>query len=132
MIDTNILFETVVGSHAWNMNKPTSDIDIFQIYQVPTKDILSGILRQNSHFTKGEDKDESRHEIGVVIEQLLKGNFNFVVGICSPIVNEDKYGYLKELREITIRNVHPDRKGGTEDTIKKFKKFHSEGKIIFV
>ena len=123
MIDTNILFETVVGSHAWNMNKPTSDIDIFQIYQVPTKDILSGILRQNSHFTKGEDKDESRHEIGVVIEQLLKGNFNFVVGICSPIVNEDKYGYLKELREITIRNVHPDRKGGTEDTIKKFKKF---------
>jgi predicted nucleotidyltransferase len=99
------LFETIVGSHAWNMQRPDSDIDIFQAYQVPTKDILSGILRQNSHFTAGEDKDESRHEIGVVIEQLLKGNFNFVVGVCSPIVNEDKYGYLKDLREIVVSNL---------------------------
>ena len=28
-----------------------------------------------------------------------------------------------------IACVAPDRKGGTEDTIKKFKKFHPEGKI---
>lgn len=99
------LFETTVGSHAWNMQRPDSDIDIFQVYIVPTKDILSGVLRQNSHFSQGKDRDESRHEIGVVIEQLIKGNFNFVVGVCSPVVNEDKYGYLAELRDITTRNL---------------------------
>ena len=99
------LFKTVVGSHAWNMQRPDSDVDTFEGYIVPTKDILSGILRQNSHFTAGEVKDESRHEIGVIVEQLLKGNFNFVVGVCSPIVEEDKYGYLKKLRDITIRNL---------------------------
>jgi len=100
-----ILFKTVVGSHAWNMQRPDSDIDIFEGYIVPTKDILSGILRQNSHFTAGEAKDESRHEIGVIIEQLLKGNFNFMVGVCSPITEEDKYGYLAELRDIVKRNL---------------------------
>jgi len=99
------LFETTVGSHAWNMQRPDSDKDIFQSYIVPTRDILSGILRQNSHSTQGKDRDESRHEIGVVIEQLLKGNFNFIVGVCSPIVNEDKYGYLANLKNITERNL---------------------------
>lgn len=99
------LFKTVVGSHAWNMQRPDSDVDKFEGYIVPTKDILSGILRQNSHFSSGKNRDESRHEIGVIIEQLLKGNFNFVVGVCSPIVNEDKYGYLKELRDIVERNL---------------------------
>lgn len=99
------LFKTTVGSHAWDMQRPDSDIDTFEGYIVPTKDILSGILRQNSHFTAGEVKDESRHEIGVIVEQLLKGNFNFLVGVCSPIIDEDKCGYLKELKDITERNL---------------------------
>lgn len=125
------LFETVVGSHAWNMQRPDSDIDIFQAYQVPTKDILSGILRQNSHFTAGEEKDESRHEIGVVIEQLIKGNFNFVVGVCSPIVNEDKYGYLKELREITKRNLAKNIYHSTKGlAIHNYKKYFNPKNII--
>jgi len=34
--------------------------------------------------------------------------------------------------DILIACVHPDRTGGTEDTIKKFKKFHPEGKIILI
>ncbi len=34
--------------------------------------------------------------------------------------------------DILIACVHESRTGGTEDTIKKFKKFHSEGKIILV
>lgn len=34
--------------------------------------------------------------------------------------------------DILIACVAADRKGGTEDTIKKFKKFHGYGKIIFV
>jgi hypothetical protein len=99
------LFKTIVGSHAWDMQRSDSDTDTFEGYIVPTKDILSGILRQNSHFTSGEDKDESRHEIGVIIEQLIKSNFNFVVGVYSPIIEEDEYGYLAELRDIVKRNL---------------------------
>ena len=34
--------------------------------------------------------------------------------------------------DILIACVAKDRKGGTEDTIKKFKKFHPNGKIILV
>lgn len=34
--------------------------------------------------------------------------------------------------DILIACVHESRTGGTEDTIKKFKKFHPEGKIILV
>lgn len=33
---------------------------------------------------------------------------------------------------ILIACVHPDRKGGTEDTITKFKKFHPDGQLIIV
>lgn len=34
--------------------------------------------------------------------------------------------------DVIIACVHPSRTGGTEDTIKKFKKFHPNGKINFV
>ncbi len=34
--------------------------------------------------------------------------------------------------DILIACIHPERTGGTEDTIKKFIKFHPEGKIILV
>jgi predicted nucleotidyltransferase len=102
----NKLFETVVGSHAWKMNKPKSDFDIFQVYQIPTRYILSGGYEDKTALCAKENgNDVSRHEIGNVIEQLLKGNFNYIVGICSPIINEDKYGYLKELSKITKRNL---------------------------
>ncbi len=33
--------------------------------------------------------------------------------------------------DVLIACVAPDRKGGTEDTITKFKKFYPEGEIIF-
>jgi hypothetical protein len=34
--------------------------------------------------------------------------------------------------DVLIACVAEDRKGGTEDTIKKFKKFHPDGKLILV
>jgi hypothetical protein len=34
--------------------------------------------------------------------------------------------------DVLIACVHIDRHGGTEDTIKKFNKFHPEGKLILV
>ena len=98
------LFKTIIGSHLWKMDRPDSDIDEFIAYIVPTKDILSGILRQNSHFTSG-DRDVSRHEIGVVIEQLLKGNINFITGVMSNLIVFNKNHHLNDLRYITMTNV---------------------------
>lgn len=103
MLEKDIMFETIVGSHAWKMNRPDSDIDSFQVYVVPTKDILMGLKRQNSHFTAG-DRDQFRHEIGVVIEQLLSGNFNFIVGVMSPEIITNNYG-LNLLKHIVVRNL---------------------------
>ena len=34
--------------------------------------------------------------------------------------------------DVLIACVAEDRKGGTEDTIKKFKKFHPDGKVVLV
>ena len=34
--------------------------------------------------------------------------------------------------DVLIACIAEDRKGGTEDTIKKFKKFHPDGKVVLV
>jgi hypothetical protein len=53
----------------------------------------------------------------------------------------DKYGKIAGFQrntdiaknsDILIACVHPDRTGGTEDTIKKFKKFYPNGRVILV
>lgn len=95
------LFVTEVGSRMWRMERPDSDSDLFKAYIAPTYDILSGISHQNSHFSQADEVDTASHEIGVVINQLLKGNVNFIWGVHSPIVLEDRNGGLSELRELS-------------------------------
>lgn len=62
--DTRTLWQTEVGSKMWRMERPDSDTDIFEAYVVPTRDILRGIARQNSHFNQKDNVDTARHEIG--------------------------------------------------------------------
>lgn len=45
-------------------------------------------------------------------------------------INYARNTLIAQDSDILIACVAPDRKGGTEDTIKKFKKFHPEGKLI--
>lgn len=40
--------------------------------------------------------------------------------------------YIARDADVLIACVAPDRKGGTEDTIRKFKRFHPEGALILV
>jgi predicted nucleotidyltransferase len=71
------------------MEHEGSDEDVFECYQAPTLDILRGNAFMKSTFdAKVANQDIARHELGTVIEQLLKGNLNFVVGVMSPIVEE--------------------------------------------
>ena len=100
-----LLARTICGSHLWHMNHPGSDTDYFTIYQIPTTDILSGILKgDGAHFHPDPltKTDEASFEIGHVVSQLVRSNPNFVWGVLSPIVNIGG-DELRRLREIVLR-----------------------------
>jgi hypothetical protein len=109
-----VLFRTVVGSHMWGQNHPGSDTDVFECYVAPTRDILRGTAYTRSEFDQSvEGRDVARHEIGHVIDQLLKGNVNFVWGVTSPVVESalpityplvEGYTWLRALRLVLTAN----------------------------
>ena len=98
-----------MGSHVWQMNRPDSDIDIFTSYVVPSKDILSGVNRgYGSHASGGlcvGEMDTVSHEIGKIVEQLIKGNINFLIGTLSPLVIFERDDYLSSLKSIIYEHV---------------------------
>lgn len=97
----------MVGSHMWGVQHEGSDEDHFLCYLVPTKGILSGELVfpvRFSHFEHGEMRDTSAHEAQSVVEQLIKGNVNFLWGVMSPIVVKTS-DWHEELKEIVRRNL---------------------------
>lgn len=94
-----ILFETVVGSHVWGMETGLSDTDTFRAYIVPSITILNGTAETKSKFIQIGDKDIAQHEIGKVINQILKGNINFLIGVMSPlcVLSGKEHKALKEI-----------------------------------
>ena len=113
MTDRTILWQTNVGSHMWNMNRPDSDYDIFEAYIVDTKELLRGRAKTESyqkHYPVNGidvklDTDVSGHEIGTIVQQLLKGNMNYLWGTMSPIILEQKDTTLDRLRDIVKRTI---------------------------
>ena len=112
----NVIFETVIGSHLWKMNDKDSDIDMFQVYVAPTEDILKGVgnLKSKHSFEETESNslynhpynstiDIMSHEIGKVIDQLIKGNINFLIGVLSPMVVKPS-PWLEKLRKLIVDN----------------------------
>lgn len=98
-----ILFETVIGSHAWKMNTLDSDLDVFKCYISSTRDILLGAIPKN-YFESGDKIDVQTGEIGRVVEGLIKNNFNYLIAVHSPIVRSD-CGILNSLRTLSIMNL---------------------------
>lgn len=94
-----IIAETVVGSHIWSMNYKDSDTDIFQVYMESTRKILDGTARNKSSFKQIDGVDVSIHEVRKVVNMLLAGNINFMVGVLSPIMitTTDEFKELKQL-----------------------------------
>jgi predicted nucleotidyltransferase len=88
------------------MNTPESDIDIFSAYIVPTKDILSGVNSgYGSHCSGSADPgkiDKVSHEIGKIVEQLIKGNINYLIGTLSPLITFQHNKWLSELKSIVF------------------------------
>lgn len=86
------------------MNHRYSDIDSFQIYIVPTRLILDGSAKTKSKCTTSPDKDTASHEVGHVVNELLTGNINFVIGVLSNKVTKTTPDF-NELRKITRKNL---------------------------
>ena len=101
----NILGINVIGSHAWNMNNENSDLDLFIVDVENTSNILKGIgnARKSKSYTIGKI-DIVIHEVEKVVNQLIDGNINYIVGILSPL-NIYTNKYFDELKEITKNNL---------------------------
>ena len=86
------------------MDHPGSDTDLFIAVLAPTKAILRGELNPDTSWINYTGpKDENYHELGRIVQQVLRGNWNYVSGVMSPIVLKD-WNYLPELRQLTERN----------------------------
>lgn len=102
----NKLFTTNVGSHIWGMNRPLSDTDWFVVYLAPLDDIL--LQKRTKSYHEMDDNgalDMAIHEIGHVIHQLRKSNFNFIIGIMSPIEVSKGERHLEFLRNWVKNNI---------------------------
>lgn len=129
------LFTTRIGSHAWGMNHPGSDIDLFRVGVASTKDLLTGTADIRSRHKQFVSQSEIEidchiHEVGTLIFQLLKGNVNFVIGVMSPCVEEcEDIVSLLSLKQITEENVgksiYPSIKGMAN---RNYTKYISSGK----
>jgi len=100
------LFKTVVGSHLWGMQRSDSDTDYFTVFAYPTKIFLMGYHPKMSLFKHGDVVDEHLHEIEKTVQQLMKGNINFILGVMSPVVVQTSR-YHKELKNIVA--AHPPK-----------------------
>ncbi|MHB1764914.1 MAG: DNA polymerase beta superfamily protein [Gammaproteobacteria bacterium] len=123
-IPEQILFSTVVGSHMWGMNHAKSDIDYFVCYLNNTKDILLGKQSKSIFISDKElNIDISGHELGNVINQLKAGNYNFIIGIMSPLViNQSEYlNMLKIATEANMSKlIYAPINGMATQNIKKY------------
>lgn len=83
----HVIMQTIAGSHAWGMNRPDSDYDLFVMYEDSTRALMTGLPYGGSHFDqKTPGLDRQVHEVGHVVDQLIKGNINFIQGVTSPCV----------------------------------------------
>jgi len=95
-----IIGRTNVGSHMWGMNRPDSDVDIFEIYVAETRDVLLGhVPKSYCVKVEGKNEDKAQHELGKVVNMLLAGNVNFVWGVSSPVIIYDTETF-RTLREL--------------------------------
>jgi hypothetical protein len=88
----DVLYSSVVGSHAWHMERPDSDWDYWDIYQAPSTDFLLGKTHVGGHESKGTSPDgtpwdRSSFEIGAHLDQVRAGNINHIVCLFAPSVD---------------------------------------------
>jgi len=119
------VFVTIIGSHMWEMSHDNSDADLFVAYAESTKRILAG-ENTDSKEVKFPKVDIVVHEIGKVVFQLAKGNYNYVTGLMSPkvVVSSTLHEELKEVFLYNLENspgiVFTSIYGLANDNYKKY------------
>lgn len=122
-----ILFETVVGSHVWQMNTLESDTDLFRCYIADTRDILLGNKPKNYFNRDDKGIDVQVGEIGSVINGLIKNNLNYLIAVHSPIVKSDS-GVLASLKNLSIMNLSKQAYNSVHGlAIQNYKKYVESG-----
>jgi len=110
------------------MNTAMSDTDIFEAYVASTEDILRGTANTKSKFIQQDGVDTAQHEIGKIVNQLLKGNLNFIVGVMSPIIEKNSME-LYQLRCIVEKTISKNCYGSIHGMAQHhFKKYIVSGK----
>lgn len=100
------LFTTNVGSHMWKMDHEHSDIDLTTVHIMQSYEFLLGkTMKGRQTFNKITDTDTTFYELGHFINNLKKGNVNFLWAVMSPIIVSDNSVCLKELRQIVATTL---------------------------
>lgn len=124
------LWMSVVGSHAWGLEKPDSDLDVIVVYQATRREILlSRIprakvvdkmpvdefekqfcpLSQLGVSCRPESVDVTKWEIGMLVGQLKKGNLNALWAVLTPLVNAIEREVFSPLWALISSNPRPSR-----------------------
>lgn len=104
LANIRIIGETIIGSDVWKMNTRYSDIDTFRVYAEKPENILIGRKDYFPGFVQLENTDIATHEAGKVVDELIRGNINYLVGVLSPNVVTSLTEFDK-LREIVRNNL---------------------------
>lgn len=114
----------IIGSR--RRDKPEDFISVLKCFEKIYKngdEIVSG------GCSKGGDRFAERlAAIGRIPITIFKADWKRFGRGAGFVRNKD----IAKLGTVLIACVVSDRKGGTEDTIKKFKKFHPDGRIYLV
>jgi len=96
----------------WGMEKPTSDLDINEVYIMDSRDFLLQQTRRNREYKGKEtyngverESDVQSCDLGNCVREVLKGNVNYLWAVTSPIVVNEYRSVLRELREIAIKTI---------------------------
>lgn len=112
----------IVGSRRRNSNKDYQKVKCAFLREVDNDDtvVSGGCLEGGDHFA-----------------EIIAAQFSITIEIFKP--DWKQYGRIAGLMrntkiasasDVLIACVAINRKGGTEDTIKKFKKFHPKGRLV--
>jgi len=134
---TTPLWSTRVGSHAFGTNHAGSDFDNFDCYAIDTYDLLSGrVASGGCHVSEsatadGVKVDIQNHEVARWVDGAREENLNYMIGLFSPVVLDDPYGLLAELREIVSANpstaIVPSTLGMARSNLKKWAMHNASG-----